>query len=173
MRYLIIAVIAAAIFIPAAAQAKPQCACAESSLDMRTDRADAIFTGTVTSIKQIDSFVTPYNADIPVTVTLDITMPIKGTGDDKTFTLTTNLTRNTCTGYPFVEGQSYLVFAYQRQMGTHASWSPYTFSIGTYDVGGLCGGTKKIADAKDELAKLDAMSLDGKKHPPAKKEFNK
>lgn len=154
MRLFLSFLIVLSALIAAPAAAKPPCTCAESSFDNRFDRADVIFTGTVSSIEKLDSFVKPYVADIPVKVTLDINTTFKGLDDEKTFTLMTNLTRDTCTGHPFVAGEKYLVFSYRRKEGVFEHWSMYNFSNGTYDVGGLCGGTKKISDAKDDLEQL-------------------
>lgn len=61
--------------------------------------------------------------------------------DKKTFTMFTSLQNLTCMGYPFKEGEDYLVFAYLREEGSGNRWSLYHYPSGTYGVGGLCGGT--------------------------------
>lgn len=149
--------------LSAPAFAKAPCTCAESDLTLRAERADVIFTGRVDTIETQSDFIKPYVADTPVKITLNISTPIKGLQNEKAFTLMTSLTRDTCTGHPFIEDENYLVFAYQRKDGTFESWSLYNFSNGTYDVGGLCGGTKKLSDAKNDLNQLKTMDFSEKK----------
>lgn len=73
----------------------------------------------------------------------------------KTFVLRTSRMKYTCSGYPFNEGERYLVFAYHRQPGGRSDPTDlYGFPQDTYGVGGLCGGTKEVAKAAADLARL-------------------
>lgn len=139
------------------------CSCTPRAFAARFQGASAVFTGTVREIEVQDKLTKKGNgrwsktlmqADPPVTVTLDILTPYKGVGQKKTFTLNTSLTKYTCSGYPFTEGRDYLVFAYRRDDPGTESTSLYGFPPDTYEVGGLCGGTKEIEKAADDLARM-------------------
>ncbi len=73
--------------------------------------------------------------------------------EDKTFTMHTSLQNVTCMGYPFKEGEDYLVFAYLRKEGSGNRWSLYHYPAGSYGAGGLCGGTVPYdtAEARRDL----------------------
>ncbi|MDD9901571.1 MAG: hypothetical protein OXT65_11365 [Alphaproteobacteria bacterium] len=143
--------------LPASGQAPTPCACTEKSFDIRWQQADAVLTATVTDITTLPKYNRTGQKDLPVAVTFDIQTPFKGVDDDKkTFTLHTSLTRHTCTGHPFEKGGTYLVFAYEREDFTWMPESLYRFPDGTFDVGGLCGGTKALDTARDDLAAIKA-----------------
>jgi hypothetical protein len=139
---------------PAPARAEdpplPACACTEKSFDVRYDHADAIFAGTVTGIAPVRAFARNGQSDPPVEVTFAVDEAYKGLGGAKTFTLHTSLANKTCTGYPFRKGAQYLVFAYRRGDFEYRPESLYRFPEGTYDVEGLCGGTKAFSTAAAE-----------------------
>ncbi|TVQ84234.1 MAG: hypothetical protein EA357_04015 [Micavibrio sp.] len=79
---------------------------------------------------------------------------------DAEFFLHTSLQNMTCMGYPFREGETYLVFAYLRVRGEAARWSLYHYPSGTYGVGGLCGGTmpKSHPSFRHEISRILAAS---------------
>ena len=147
-----------------AGEKEPPCACMESTFDKRWQRAESVFVGSVAAIKVFDKMRIPFLDDIPVEVTFDVESPFKGVeGEETVFVLNTNLTRRTCTGHPFEVGKKYLVFAYQRADGDPAAWSAYHYPVGSFDVGGLCGGTKSLDKAADDLKKIDeAMKVPDK-----------
>lgn len=139
----------------------PRCVCTPDSFENRWAVADAVFTGTVTGIRVIEERVEYGARDLPVEVTLQVNAPYKNAAEETPFVLMTSLTRDTCTGHPFAEGEKYLVFAYMRKAETYELWSRYNFPSGTYDVGGLCGGTKAFSDpATGEDLKKIAREID-------------
>ena len=131
------------------------CTCAADTLERRWNASVAVIAGTVTDIKVVDKYVRYGSKDLPVEVTLQVDEAYKGKDIGTTFTLFTSITKVTCTGHPFELGKKYLIFAYQRQDAKFERWSLYEFPTGTYDVGGLCGGTQPF----DETAL--ASELDG------------
>jgi hypothetical protein len=152
--------LSAAFFIsglqPVLAADPRACACLGKSLDVRWEDATAVFTGTVQEIASPKNFPKKERTDPPIIVTLSVDKAYKGTEGKETFTLYTSLTQYTCTGYPFEKGKQYLVFAYQRQKDHADPSSFYHFHTGTYDVGGLCGGTKELESAAEDLQALQS-----------------
>lgn len=135
------------------------CACAPRPLEARWKEATAIFTGTITSIEVIKIQVQRGNVDLPVKVKLAVDDVYKGElKSGETFELQTSLTRETCTGHPFEDRRKYLVFAYVRSEDTVEDWSLYPLPSGTYDVGGLCGGTKDMDD-KSVPAEIEQLKI--------------
>lgn len=124
----------------------PACVCTPGSFASRWTGADAVFIGTVEDVSIIEKFRAPNTMDLPAAVRLRIDDAYKNVKTGEDFLIHTSLTRETCLGHPFEAGGKYLVFAYQRKEGIYESWSLYNFSKGTYDVGGLCGGTKPFDD---------------------------
>lgn len=122
------------------------CFCTPREPDVRWQSADAVFEGTVTEIKAIEKMTSAYDFDPPVKVTLQVDQPYKGADKNSDFVISTSLTRFTCAGYPFEKDAQYLVYAYQRKEGIRHSTAIYNFPFGSYDVGGLCGGTKELSD---------------------------
>lgn len=142
-----------------------KCNCTPKTLEARRNDADAVFLGTVKNIEVVEKFVQYGTDDLPVTVTFLVDDGYKGAETGKTFTLHTSLTRETCTGHPFVKWKKYLVFAYARKEETYETWSLYNFPSGTFDVGGLCGGTKLITDPR---AAQDVKILQNRAAPARK-----
>jgi hypothetical protein len=133
------------------------CSCLPDPFQKRWDAADAVFTATVIQIDELTKYIRKGNAnDIPVNVLLKVDESFKGTAakPGHGFELQTSLTKDTCTGHPFVKGKEYLIFAYQRSENAEAATSLYNMPAGSWDVGGLCGGTKDISTsaASDEIA---------------------
>lgn len=139
-----------------AAGPQSSCTCAADTLERRWDASVAVIAGTVTDIKVVDKYVRYGSKDLPVEVTLQVDDVYKGKKIGKTFTLFTSITKATCTGHPFELGKKYLIFAYQRQDAKFERWSLYEFPTGTYDVGGLCGGTQPFDETvlAQELADI-------------------
>ncbi|MEZ0261222.1 MAG: hypothetical protein ACAH80_09440 [Alphaproteobacteria bacterium] len=141
-----------------------RCACAPSKLDTRWKNATVIFTGSVSSIDVIKIQVQRGNVDLPVSVKLAVDDVYKGkVKSGSSFELQTNLTRETCTGHPFEKGRKYLVFAYERQEDVVEDWSLYPLPSGTFDVGGLCGGTKDMED-KTVPAEIEQLKIKHKEN---------
>lgn len=161
MRLFFFFVLFLAVALPSAAFAQG-CTCTQDSFDNRWDEASSVFIGTVRSISTIEERVLPGVDDLPVEVVLAVAEPFKGDAGQKYFTLHTSLTRSTCTGHPFEVGRTYLVYAYVRRADSVEHWSLYNFPSGTYDVGGLCGGTKSGSAAVADLALIDEK-ISGKK----------
>lgn len=151
----------------------PACACAERPIEARYRDATAVFTGTVKSIRPDEAILGAIagggtwnkrrpQADAPVVVDLEVDRMYKGKAQkDNMFVLHTSLTEYTCSGHPFVEGKGYLVFAYVQDEAWEDRTSLYTFPSGTFEVGGLCGGTKDISKAGADLAAIAAMATGG------------
>lgn len=139
---------------PALAAEAPACQCTEKALDQRIAAADAVFAGAVVEIRESKDFRRFPKADPPVVVTLKVDEAYKGVKGKESFQLHTSLTRHTCTGHPFEVGKMYLVFAYKRADMAHDFTALYRFPAGTYDVGGLCGGTKLFEKAGQDLKSL-------------------
>lgn len=138
------------VFYPASARADgtDKCTCTPNTPEKRWQEADAVFVGTVESIVVSEEFKSVAFEDPPVEVTLLVDDAFKGTKTGEKFLLKTSLTRETCTGHPFEPWKKYIVFAYMRTAEKTESWSLYNYASGTYDVGGLCGGTKPITDKR-------------------------
>lgn len=151
--FAIISILAAVAFAATTAYAA-SCTCSPDPFEKRWAKVSAVFTGTVTEIVEMHEYLRKANAnDIPVKVTLKVTESFKGAAKkDEIFLLHTSLTRDTCTGHPFEKGGEYLIWAYKRAESTYEAWSLYNMPSGSYDVGGLCGGTKKMTDAASDLA---------------------
>jgi hypothetical protein len=131
------------------------CGCTGADFSTRWKKATTVFTGTVQGITNPQKFVRQREADPPTEVTLTVQETYKG-GAEKTFVLNTSQTHYTCTGFPFEVGKQYLVFAYERKDGTYTPQSLYKYPVGTFDVNGLCGGTKEFSQAAAD-AKLIAL----------------
>jgi hypothetical protein len=146
MRLIAILSILAVLLLRTAPADAAGCTCSPDPFENRWKAADAVFQGTVVKIKDLPEYVRKNNAhDRPVRVIVRVDEKFKGPETTKNgggFELQTSLTQDTCTGHPFVEGKSYLIYAYQRDSGKFEAWSLYGMPAGTYDVGGLCGGTK-------------------------------
>lgn len=132
----------------AGADGTDKCTCTPNTPEKRWQEADAVFIGTVESITVSKEFRSVAFVDPPVEVTLLVDEGFKGATSGGKFVLKTSLTRETCTGHPFEPWKKYIVFAYRRTAEELEPWSLYNYPSGTYDVGGLCGGTKPITDKR-------------------------
>jgi hypothetical protein len=142
-----------------------KCVCAPRKFDSRWKAATVIFTGTVRSIDIIKLQVQRGNVDLPASVSLSIDDVYKGkVKSGEAFELQTSLTKETCTGHPFEKGHKYLVFAYERSEDVVEDWSLYPLPSGTFDVGGLCGGTKDIDD-KTVPAEIEQLKIKRAENP--------
>lgn len=130
--------------LPASAGMLP-CTCMPDTFDNRWRDAEVVFAGTLRKMEQSKEYPA-LDEDIPLEATFVVDDAYKGIKTGESFTLHTSLTRRTCTGHPFEPWGKYVVFAYRRKTETFEYWSLYNFPSGTYDVGGLCGGTKKLTD---------------------------
>ncbi len=142
------------------AKGRDKCICSPNSFSSRWQEANAVFVGTVETITVAEKYVQYGNTETPVEVTLHVNDAYKGTKIDEKFILHTNLAIETCTGHPFEEKQKYLVFAYKRSEDKYEVWSMYNFPSDTWDVGGLCGGTKLFSDAatSEDLKEIAKMA---------------
>ncbi len=142
-----------------ASQKRTQCGCMAQPLEKRWGQSGAVFTGTVTEAAEVMEWTQRGNADIPVVVTVNVTEAYKGVEKGNTFKFYSNRHVNTCMGADFMVGKSYLFFAYQRVPDVYERWSLYDFPSGTYDVGGLCGGTRAREDAQTaaEIAEFSRL----------------
>ncbi len=137
-----------------------ECACLAFPLEQQWAQASAVFSGTIEEIKTVEKYYDINITDPAVEVILRVDKAFKGEDakEGETFTLFTNIARKTCCGHPFVQDEKYLVFAYLRETYQYRPWSLYNFPSGTYDVGGLCGGTMLLKDAEDVLPKIKKLS---------------
>ncbi|MDF3023551.1 MAG: hypothetical protein K0R10_912 [Alphaproteobacteria bacterium] len=151
--------------VPAsAAQKRTQCNCMAEPLEKRWEKSGAVFTGTVAEAVEVKEWSQRGNADMPLIVTVKVDQGYKGVEKGNTFKFYSNKQVNTCMGADFEAGKSYLFFAYQRAPDVYERWSLYDFPSGTYDVGGLCGGTRASHDAATaaEIAEIEKLPKDGK-----------
>lgn len=135
------------LFAGGIAHASPTCLCETADIDARWRAAGAVFDGTVEEIRPVARYAPKPGMDPAVEVVLRVGEAFKGAATGEAFTLHTNLTKSTCMGHPFEQGESYLVFAYKRPAETRETRSLYNFPSGTWDVGGLCGGTQTLKNA--------------------------
>lgn len=167
MRAVLLLLVLLLVSAPAAAREdRPdaKCVCAPAKFDSRWKHATVIFTGTVKTIEVIKIQVQRGNVDLPVRVELAVDDVYKGKiKSGAAFELQTSLTRETCTGHPFEKGRKYLVFAYQRAEDAVEDWSLYPLPSGTFDVGGLCGGTKDMDD-KAVPAEIEQLKIKHKEN---------
>lgn len=152
---------AAAILLLAGAASA--CQCVPPTFETKWKTADAIFSGTVTAITPIEKYRKSPLDEMPVRVDIAITTLYKGSFDKKTIELFTSLNTHTCTGYAFKTGESYLIYGYQRKAETYERWSFYNFPSGTWDIGGLCGGTVPLAEGKADIVRLKKKKKEGEK----------
>lgn len=101
--------------------------------------SDAVFSGEVTEIEEPSPIT---SSDAPVTVTLRVSEAWKGAAGRETMNVKTAASDASC-GYPFVEGESYVVFASEGIF----------YDEGDLEVA-LCGSTKPLSKAGKELAVL-------------------
>lgn len=133
----------------AAARKQPvsRCLCAPPSFEDRFRLADGVFTGKITNIEIVQERAERNVADTPVKVTIDVDKGYKAVPDHVQFILNSNMNVNTCMGYKYETGKSYLFYVYMRRPETAEEWSLYDYPSGTYDVGGICGGTVPLNEA--------------------------
>lgn len=150
-----------------AAQLRTKCTCMPDTLEKRWEASGAVFTGTVSEAVEVKEWSQRGNADLPLIVTVKVEQGYKGVEKGNTFKFYTNKHVNTCMGADFEAGKSYLFFAYQRVPDIYERWSLYDFPSGTYDVGGLCGGTRASDDplAGAEIAEFSKFPKDEKLLP--------
>jgi hypothetical protein len=153
-----------------ALQEKTTCQCMEAPLKRRWESARAVFTGTVTEIEIVKEWVARGNDDLPVIVTVTVDEPFKGVEKGNIFRFHSSLHKDTCMGADYETGKAFLFFAYEREERIYEKWSLYDFDTGTFDVGGLCGGTKKMDDAltAPEIAEIGKLSTDAPLLKPSK-----
>lgn len=159
MRTLFLA-LAFALLLPAmpAPAKKPvsQCLCAAIPFEDRWEKSDAVFTGVVTDIKVVKTRIVHGSSDLPVVVLVTVDKGYKGAFDHAAFLLYTNMNVDSCMGYDYKIGGKYLFYAYMRRPEIREAWSMYNFPSGTFDVGGLCGGTAPV-EAASAIADLAAI----------------
>lgn len=148
----------------AAAQKQTRCSCMPDPLEKRWEKAGAVFTGTVTEAVEVKEWSQRGNADLPLVVTVTVTEGFKGVEKGNIFKFYSNKHVNTCMGADYEPGKSYLFYAYQRVPDIYERWSLYDFPSGTYDVGGLCGGTRASDDpaTAEEIAEIAQLPKDGR-----------
>jgi hypothetical protein len=153
------------ISLPAfAAQKRTQCSCMADTLEKRWEKSGAVFTGTVSEAAEVKEWSQRGNADLPLIVRVTVDQGYKGVEKGNTFVFHTNKSVNTCMGAEYTVGKSYLFFAYQRVPDIYERWSLYDFPSGTYDVGGLCGGTRASDDPATaaEIAEIEKLPKEEK-----------
>ena len=105
----------------------------------------AVFTGKATRVQYLE----PDRPDVepPIVVTFEVYQAWKGPVR-RTAVLRTIYNKWSCNGYYFKEGREYLVAA--------ARVTEDAVKRASYDIGAvsLCGGTRELSDAKEDLADL-------------------
>lgn len=118
------------------------CSCAISPDPLKAvENSSAVFTGEVVDMKKSQGQIIS-SAD-PVEVTFKVDASWKGEVGNEV-TVTTALSSVSC-GYEFVEGESYLVYAYSRE-GDESN------QLGV----GLCSRTMRLASASADLKELES-----------------
>lgn len=161
--FIVVAALSAAA-APAFARFGPAiCNCTPAEPRQRIEMAHKIYIATVRDIVEQTAMLEPGRDDPPVVVTLDVSEAFKDAAPRTTEYVHDSLTRVTCTGHAFEKDQEYLVFAYKRLAAKYEHWSLYDFKTGTYGVGSLCGGTKRLNDpaAKADIALLRQLKQSG------------
>lgn len=120
------------VFLPVNAARACNCAMLEDSVEPYVKRAAAVFSGEVVAIRP--------HATWRNSVLFRVKDAWKGIGSREVIVWTYN-NQGAC-GYPFAEGESYLVFA-----------SPHPRDRKRLEVG-LCGRTQRIDQAKEDLSAL-------------------
>jgi len=128
-------------------QPMSRCLCAPPSFEDRFRVADGVFTGKVTKIEVVEERAERNVADMPVKVSIDVDKGYKAVPDHVQFVLNSNMNVNTCMGYKYEVGKKYLFYVYMRRPETAEEWSLYDYPSGTFDVGGICGGTVPLDEA--------------------------
>lgn len=152
---IVVAVVCAAFLAPDCASAC-SCAAPAGASPQETARrglssSDAVFAGEVVDIHR----PWPITSSVdPMTVTFRVSESWKGAGQ-KTLEVKTAVSDTSC-GYPFDEGERYLVFASKGE----------TYDVGDLEVA-LCGSTKPLMEAGEELAALGSGSSTPTGPPPA------
>ena len=125
------------------------CSCAFRTTEEKFNEANNVFIGKVEDIRK--PFFTMSTSD-SVTVNFDVSKVLKGS-ISKEVTLETTVDEVSC-GYNFIENEEYLVYTYDNE------------GILTT---GICTGTKKFVDAKDEIEELNLVIVknDEQKSPEA------
>lgn len=164
---LLFCLILACTALPVVLRAKPafalqkttKCQCMEQKLDRRWADSQAVFTGTVTDIEPVRQWTQRGNNDIPVIVTITVDEGFKAVEKGNIFKFHSNQHHDTCMGADFEKGTQFLFFGYERRERVFEKWSLYDFDTGTFDTGGLCGGTKRMDDALSapEIEKIKAL----------------
>lgn len=114
------------------------CSCIMPAPPMESMEASAaVFSGTAISVEGMGDGIMTSGAD-PIEVTFAVSKVWKGP-QTETITLTTPRDSAAC-GYPFEEGEEYLVYAYEEENGALTT--------------GLCTRTTTLATASDDLAAL-------------------
>lgn len=110
------------------------------------EKSTAVFAGRVVKMKEPKGIIIS-SAD-PVKVTFEVDSSWKGVEENKV-TLTTALSSASC-GFEFVDGESYLVYAYAREKG------------GSEDLmAGLCSRTVLLSSAGEDLKELGPATFTG------------
>jgi hypothetical protein len=143
-----------------------RCLCTPDSFMNRWHKANAVFTGTVTNIKEMKDY-TRRGDETAVEVTLHVDEAFKNANADQDFVLYSSLPKYSCRGFGFEKGRRYLVYAYMREPQVFEYWSAYDFPSGTYGSGGVCGGIKTMDD-KRTAPEIDSIRKDLKENPPPK-----
>lgn len=117
----------------------PASASPQEITQQELSNSDAVFAGEVVDIVGEQGPI--MRSDAPETVTLRVSETWKGAGGE-TVDVQTAVSDASC-GYPFNEGDSYLVFASKGIF----------YEEGELEVG-LCGSTKPLSEARAELAAL-------------------
>jgi hypothetical protein len=115
------------------------CSCGGASIQRQLSSSDAVFSGEVVEIEKRYQRYPPASRGYRDTVTLRVSEALKGP-QRETSEVKTPSSGAAC-GYPFDEGQEYLVFADEGKQGLQVH---------------SCGGTQRLAEAQGYLEVLGA-----------------
>ena len=127
------------------------CSCFPQPMDAALKYSDAVFVGTVTNVEYLDD-PKQTNPEPRIIVTFAVGRSWKGV-TSREVVVHTIYNLWTCHGYYFHKDKEYLVFAYRNGPDDAKRFEPHKMPEVSLGVG-LCGRTKLLSVAKDDLAVL-------------------
>ncbi len=132
------------------------CSCVPRPFAVAFKSAAVVFAGKVTNIEFLDDPKTK-NSEARIIVTLTVSRTWKGVESPEVVLHTTENSW-TCHGYYFRKDEEYLVFAYENEDADAKRFSDYALPKQSFGVS-LCGGTKLLVNAENDLAFLETSSI--------------
>ena len=142
------------VFVSSSNHTAYACSCMQPlSPDEEVSKYDAVFSGKVINVSEVNLNDPILSSSEPMLVTLDIDKVWKG-DKKETIIVKTALTSASC-GFPFVENQEYIVYA--------AAYNDETLEVNS------CSRTSLLSDAIEDLQELNhGFSIELESMPPLK-----